>query len=302
MTSKLTAHQSNYAPVFLIGAARSGTKLVRDFISEHPEVDKVPYDINYIWRFGNESIDHDELQPDNLNNGAREKIVKHVGNFHKGGELLLEKTVSNCLRVPFVQSAFPRARFIFLVRDGYDVAESVFRQWHAPPDWRYIAQKARTFPLLSAPRYAVNYGSRLLQQAFTKTSEDSSSKPSIWGPAYRGIHDDMATSTLIKVCGLQWKRCIELSMGSFQNIDPENRYLIQYEEFVKSPIDVVTKLSGWLDVDPRPYHSSARLSTISTSNIGKGRVRLTKQQIEQIEPAISSGQESVEFALNPTGK
>src|SRR4051812_20775701 len=42
-----------FQPVIVIGAARSGTKLLRDSLATHADVARVPYDVNYVWRFGN---------------------------------------------------------------------------------------------------------------------------------------------------------------------------------------------------------------------------------------------------------
>ena len=52
----------NYTPIFLIGAARSGTKILRDTISTHPDIERIGYDINFIWKRYNENIEHDELE------------------------------------------------------------------------------------------------------------------------------------------------------------------------------------------------------------------------------------------------
>ncbi|MDH5508429.1 MAG: sulfotransferase, partial [Anaerolineae bacterium] len=144
-------------PVFLIGAARSGTKLLRDIVSQHPDVEKIPYDINYIWRFGNEKLSHDELTPSLLTPQIIKRIRQQFETYHAGRSILIEKTVSNCLRIPFVAAVFPQAKFIHLIRHGEDVVESAYRQWIAPPDWNYIFEKARTFPLLETPGYALRY-------------------------------------------------------------------------------------------------------------------------------------------------
>ncbi len=135
-----------YQPIILIGAARSGTKLVRDIIASHPAIAAVPYDINYIWRLGNEAFAHDELPVNCLNPRIRQSIRKEIQRFDKQTPFLIEKTVSNCLRVPFVNAIFPEAKFIHLLRNGLDVVESVYRQWMASPDWRYIWRKGRAFP------------------------------------------------------------------------------------------------------------------------------------------------------------
>ena len=65
-----------YQPIILIVAPRSGTKLVRDLVAEHPDVDRVPYDIDYVWRLGNEAVPHEELSVDLLTPQIRQRILR----------------------------------------------------------------------------------------------------------------------------------------------------------------------------------------------------------------------------------
>jgi len=64
--------------VFLIGAARSGTKFLRDTIAHSEDVAEVPYDINYVWRHGNETCPHDEIAPDDISDGTAAHIRRSI--------------------------------------------------------------------------------------------------------------------------------------------------------------------------------------------------------------------------------
>ena len=61
-------------PIIIIGAARSGTKILRAALSSHPEMVAIPYDINYVWKYDNYDIDHDELSMRDLFPANREFI------------------------------------------------------------------------------------------------------------------------------------------------------------------------------------------------------------------------------------
>jgi len=52
---------NNVQVLFLIGAARSGTKLLRTILEQSDEIGVIPYDMNYIWKYGHYDINHDEL-------------------------------------------------------------------------------------------------------------------------------------------------------------------------------------------------------------------------------------------------
>lgn len=56
-----------------------------------------------------------------------------------GGDILVSKRIANNLRIPMLAEAFPRARFVQLVRDGRAVADSLSRVdwWDTSHVWWY---------------------------------------------------------------------------------------------------------------------------------------------------------------------
>jgi hypothetical protein len=274
---------NHYQPIILIGAARSGTKLLRDLVAAHPQIDKVPYDINYIWRLGNEAVPHDELQPDQLTPTTQQRIQREFTRHRNGGMYLIEKTVSNCLRVPYVTAVFPQAKFIHLVRDGRDVIESVYRQWQAPPDWRYIITKTRSFPIIEAFGYASNYAKNTL----IKLVKPGSKAASTWGPRYNGIEEDIASRDLLEVCAIQWVRCVNTASTDLSKLPAEQVLTIHYEAFVGQPVEHLEQIANFLKVDPTPYKARIEMADISPNNIGKGRSRLSSQKMNRIMPLMA---------------
>lgn len=135
--------------VIVIGAARSGTKFLRDILAAGAGVAVVPYDVNYVWRIGVGSAPDDCLEPAQLTDRQRRFIRSTLPALAhmKPGEILLEKTVSNTLRVAFVEAVLPQARYVHLIRDGRDVTESAMRLWQAPPSWGSLIDKFRNMPL-----------------------------------------------------------------------------------------------------------------------------------------------------------
>jgi hypothetical protein len=280
-----------YQAVIVIGAARSGTKLLRDVIALHPSIDKVPYDVNYIWRLGNEQLPDDELAPEHLSSQIRQRILRQMGRYHAGAPLLIEKTVSNCLRIPFVQAVYPHARYIYLVRDGWDVVESSFRQWLAPPDWRYIFQKAATFPITEAFSYAFGYGISLLK----KLAGQGKDRPSSWGPRYAGIDEDIATRALIEVVALQWVISIEKAASALNQLPEEQVLAVRYEDFVRQPLEKLDTIARFLEIDFEPYAQTPLKQTISETNIGKGKQALSFEQQIMIDAIISKTQSELNY-------
>lgn len=281
----------DFRPIILIGAARSGTKMLRDVIATHPAIDKVPYDVNYIWRIDNEDAPSDVLTPKQLTPQTRKKIIREIGRYHKGSTFLIEKTVSNCLRIPFISAVFPDALYIHLVRDGYDVIESTRRQWQAPTNWRYVFAKARTFPVRHAFGYGVKYTLGLLQKI---TQRNVKHATSIWGVRYAGITDDLEELSLLEVCAKQWFVCVEQSLAGLQSVSADNVLTVQYETFVNQPRIFLEQFAERIAVDVSMWDSIIKQNTVSKRNIGKGKLALSTREIEQIVPYVDAGQELLE--------
>ena len=94
-------------PVVILGAARSGTNMLRDSLCSLPGFGTWPCDeINYIWRYGNKRFANDELTPGH----AREPVTSYIRSaFNRIAKqhqpnYVVEKTCANTLRVPFVHT------------------------------------------------------------------------------------------------------------------------------------------------------------------------------------------------------
>lgn len=230
-------------PVIIIGAARSGTKLLRDLLAESPGAKAVPFDVNYVWRTGNERVPHDALDPDHLTPAARDAIrrtLPKLAGLRPGAEgVLLEKTVSNTLRVPFVAAVYPEARYVHLVRDGRAVAESAVRAWFAPPDWRRLLFKLRRLPVSNAGYlgwYAVN-------QVRGRLSGRGGGG-GVWGPRYPGYEKDRGLPPL-EFCARQWAHSVRAAVDDLDRLPAERRFTLRYEDFVDNE-NRLRELVDWL--------------------------------------------------------
>jgi len=102
---------ASIVPVLIIGASRSGTRFLRDLLGASNEISVVPYDIGYIWKRGNERIGHDELEASVLTcedtrwirNAVKKMAIPKISRHTK---FLVEKTVSNTLRIGYVNAIF----------------------------------------------------------------------------------------------------------------------------------------------------------------------------------------------------
>ena len=54
---------------------------------------------------------------------------KYFNKAAKDKEFMFEKTPANCLRIDFMKSIFPDAKFIFIERNKVDVIKSMVNKW-----------------------------------------------------------------------------------------------------------------------------------------------------------------------------
>lgn len=277
-------------PVIIIAAARSGTKMLRAALASSPDLMEFPYDINYIWKYGNYHISHDELTKADLTDEIAKFIRKRFRNLQKKGDgkRVLEKTVSNSLRVDFVKEVFPDCQIIHLYRDGRDVSVSARECWKASMFSRKIQpssnlfKKIIQFPIAAAWPYLFNYLSDYASR-FVNRNEHVKS----WGPRFKGIDEFSKKNSLLKVCAVQWARSVELSLKSLSYLKVNYDYVnLRYEDLVTDPVKELGKIAEFLRIKHfEPVKEYAR-KKIEDSYVGCWRKRLSQEEIEGLLPHV----------------
>ena len=120
---------------FLIGCGRSGTTLLGQILSQHPQLCYFfePY---HLWA----AIDRktDALNLYHIGSAAMFMDVSDIHEYTSSrfyqlfqtqhpNQYILEKTPLNALRIGYLNAIVPNAKFIHLVRDGVDVCRSIER-------------------------------------------------------------------------------------------------------------------------------------------------------------------------------
>ncbi|WP_114521148.1 sulfotransferase [Altererythrobacter sp. ZODW24] len=275
-------------PVIIIGAARSGTKYLRDILGSSDAACKVPYDINYIWRAYNETWPDDAIPPEcatgKVRKFIRAQIERLAGAGTPGASVLLEKTVGNSLRLPFVDAVYPDALYIHLLRDGRSVTESASRQWSEPPNWGRLIEKLRGMPLRNASYvlwFAKNYFAGL-------GSGRGGGK--VWGPRYPGIDDDLAAgASVTTISAKQWAASVAMAQNHLQEVDPDRVCTVRYEELVDGDTEIrrLCDFCGLPDVDAV---AARHMSKVDRSTAEKWRESMSAEQqaemMREIEPLL----------------
>lgn len=267
--------------VVLIGAARSGTKVVRDALSHAAGAGAVPYDIGFVWRAGHQQHPDDVLDPAWLTPRAKKFVAGFVDGYAAGQPpAVIEKTVGNTLRVPYVAEVLPDAVFVHLIRDGVDVAESTLRQWREPADYRYLARKIRHFPLRLAP----TYGRRYVQSLVRRRAADDR-RVATWGARYPGIEDDLVAAELLTVCARQWRESVsrarqDLGASEVPTIE------VRYERLIANPREELARMSEFCGLGTSLESLAGAAAKIEPGRGGQGRRALPAADLALLDVEI----------------
>ncbi len=124
--------------IFIIGCYNSGTTILASILSRHPSIgglrtegafltDSLPYPEQYGWpRMWSQCMEKVSIPAEPSEERRAKRIKKHWSLwFPKQMPNLVEKTVSNAARMPFLQEFFQPAYFIYIVRNGYAVSAGI---------------------------------------------------------------------------------------------------------------------------------------------------------------------------------
>lgn len=276
---------TDYRPVIILGAGRSGTNMLRDVLCNLPSFGTWPCDeINYIWRHGNMKEPLDELGVEHLQPKIQRYIQRAFQSCAKRESCtsVVEKTCANTLRVEFVAASLPdNAVFLHIVRDGQDVVASARRRWKAKLDIPYLFKKARFVPLSDLPYYAFRYLSSRVHRLF-----DREGKVSFWGPRYLGMEKSLQSDSLDVVCAKQWQRCVLRSMEGLATLPQERVLHLRYEDFVSTPAQQLQRIGSFLHENWSPEQVERAVAHVSQGSVGKGKREADLEHADAISSLV----------------
>lgn len=274
----------DFMPVIIIGAPRSGTNMLRDVLCSISQVATWPCDeINYIWRHGNVTHPSDELTPDKSRPAIKNYIRKEFGWVARkyNANIVIEKTCANALRIPFVSSVLPEAKYIYIYRDGMDVVGSARQRWTASLDIPYILQKVRFVPKIDLPYYCLRY---LWARIFRIFSKDR--RLGFWGPNLNNMSSILRNNSLNQVCAIQWQQCVEKAEATLSSIASQAVIRVKYEDFVREPKKELTRILAFIGKNVDEVEIQRATSKVSSDSIGKGRKLLGFEEMNRLKKLV----------------
>jgi len=129
-----TSGNDTKLPVFIVGMPRSGTSLVEQIISSHPEVYGAG-ELSHIWDISNSmcGAEHMINYPESLKNLSQEALNEYADNYLdiiqglSNGELrVTDKMPHNFMQLGLIERLFPNAAVIHCQRHPFDTCLSIY--------------------------------------------------------------------------------------------------------------------------------------------------------------------------------
>lgn len=248
-----------------------------------------------VWTMGNAEIGHDRFTEAQ----ATPKVIKRIRAAFlryqeaNGGRRIMEKTPSNCLRVPFIRKVFPEAKFIHLVRDGRDNVSSCLGRWTMPINQSRLMRRLWETPVWEWPKYLP----RFLNDRFGRYLRGTPVVKS-WGVVYPGMYDDLKKMKLEEVVATQWVRCVETAEEDFSAIEADRWIQCRYEDFVLSPVEHFERFCAHTGLTMTDHLREYLKTTINQDAVEAWRTRLTAEQLMLIRPILEPTMQRLGYRLD----
>jgi hypothetical protein len=243
-------------PLFLIGAARSGTTFLGDCVGRIPEISyhHEPPATKAAGRYV-----YDRLWSFRRSRWFYRSVYAWLLRVElDGGLRFCEKTPTNSLLLPFLDRAFRDAQFIHIVRDGRDVAAS-----HLQKPWLLASSKGST---LREPGGYLHgpYASWWVEDGREPEFEETSDlHRMIWA----------------------WRRYVEAALRDGPPLGP-GRYLeVRYEDLMAEPRRHGERMLDFMGVEKPPSRDALlrALERADPTSVGGWRGELSASDIAVVE-------------------
>ncbi len=233
-TSKLPLNVPVVKPIFIIGIGRSGSTILGKVLSMHKDVGFLnePKAIWYtidpredvnghfskgeaIYRFNENDVTPDKV-----------RVARNLFGFYllvTGTKRAVDKNPETVFRIRYVKGLFPDAKFIFLVRNGWDTIHSIsswsnrYRQniGREIHDWWGINQRKW----------------RLMTEQLVPAE-----------PLLQGYIEEIQSLTReIDMAAVEWILTMQEGLRGMQ-LWPDDVYLVRYEQLTRCPEDMLVDL------------------------------------------------------------
>lgn len=266
---------------FLIGTHRSGTTWLGGLLGTIPGV-AYWSEPRQVWSYGNWSQPDDRLEAADctpkIANHIRRRFARYTRS--RNASYFLEKTPSNCLRVDFIRSVFPDAKFIFLLRDGRAVIRSTEEMRQAGPDWSRIAARIRTSSWRELPSF-IDRLPWIYRKLIGKKLEYWGTRPPGWQSWIEEKRSDRLTE--LQVLALQWSATVSSAADDILGIPEENKICLKYEDLVSKPKEELARILKTIGVNSNNNILQNAQRSCHSAGVDRWRTSYKHDEIDELE-------------------
>ncbi len=173
----------------------------------------------------------------------------------------MEKTPKNALRIPFLNSIFPDALFIYLYRDPRENISSMMEGWRSR---RFIAYR-------NLPGWPFKEWSFLL--------------PPGWS--------SLQNCSLVEIAAYQWKAANSYILDDLQTLPKSSWYLVRYSDLIQKPKKTVIQISQfaglhWEQRVEQVVSKSLPISQMTLSTPSPDKWRKNEREIATVLPNLEA--------------
>lgn len=240
-------------PVFLIGAARSGTTFLGDCIAEVPELS---YHFEPVATKAAARYVYEGLWSNAKAQWFYRMVYAWLMRIHGDGDLrFVEKTPRNCCIIPFLNETFPDAQFIHIIRDGRDSALSLSKK-------PWLAKKAANSGKYEPGGYPFGPYAQF------------------WVEPDR--RDEFESTSDIHRCIWAWQRFTQDAIAATRDFSSDKLLEIRYESFGADPIGKANQILDFLCIT---NPESRQLFESAVSTFRPGLIEQWKRQLDESQLA-----------------
>jgi len=290
--------------VFIVGSPRSGTTIMGELLDKHRNISQW-YEPYFVWDHFFRMAPNDERTEADASPRVGKWIYENFARYKKRKKcaVLIDKSPRNSLKIPFIKSIFPQAKFIHLLRDGRDATLSINKEWIRRQNiiqnplyknrFNYVEAYRVIRKFLGRQSFAID---RLRALGFETHGHFINKAKHLnrlrwngkigWGPRFKGWEKIYEQSSLLKFNAYQWLNCVKRINEDWKLIQKNNRITVRYEDFIKRPSQTVTEILNFLGLDGyRVFFDS--LPELKADNYNKWKTEFSKSDLREIHPILT---------------
>jgi hypothetical protein len=284
---------------FIIGSPRSGTTILENILNCHPAIAEW-YEPYYLWNQYFSNFESDIWDSEQLTPEVKKRVRIEFKKFSKLAKksIVLDKSPGHGFNLRIIQSIFPDAKWIHIIRDGRDVTLSIQKEWTRrkkmveKKDFRRLMHVAKNM-LQRQPFWKYR-----LMAIFYELKNNLSIRPTNylnkskwggevgWGPRFEAWQQFLQTHSELEFNAMQWVKSVEAVHQNWSILSEENKIEVSYEDLLINTYDTLADVLAMLNVEA-DQHFFDIIPKLKNKNFNKWKSEFSENQINTIKPILA---------------